>query len=365
MSTLPLVIGGQTVSVDQLSGYNYVHGYPELAGLLKEHGRRPYFGWTVEGAYVYCTPGKQRILTTPGKSWCAGYRLRASRFGNSGDYRTLRVISYDKDTGLMHVEVVASSTFSTPESGSTGYYLYPEFPEAMGTSLLGISSGAVGGRDPITARSGIRVSEPEDYSEFYLDFLSPEDYCSMNTTGATYVRFPVPGFPETSLQLTFDTHPGYFRFADSDTVAIGRPYLDWTDFSGDQTYFECAIRFEQLVSGYSITFGLLGASAKLVFVYDFSVNSSRFTVVHGVSSSYTTINTTFTPVVSTWYTLKIYVSGSNILFTINGTTVATISKTNYQGVSSSNLMTPQITHTGDPKSPYIDYMYFKKHCGGR
>jgi hypothetical protein len=370
MATLPLVINGQLVDIDQLSGFNYVAGYPELAGLLWRHCQNPAFGYTLQGMYIYPIPGRQKIFALPGRSWAPGQRLKAYRFGNSGDYRIVFVHKYDKNTGELWIEVVASPIFTTPKMGATGYYLAPHFVEPILSAAAPIASGGTGGVGVDEARLGLQIADRKNYASWFTDFIFPESYVNLtNGLNTVISRAFDDGRVATALPGDFAQHPGTFLLgatAGGNGVAFGSPYLNWTDFSGDNTVYECSVLFNTLASSgnYAFQCGLLGAAAggHVRCQYTDNVNSGRFTLQHGIGGGNTVVNTTLTVATGTWYRIRLSISSTNIALTINNTQYATVSKTSYQGVSQVNLMTPMIMITPSQNAVIAaDYMYFLKH----
>lgn len=374
MATLPLVINGQLVDINQLSGYNYVSGYPELANLLWRHCQNPSHGWTLQGMYIYPIPGRQKIFALPGRSWAPGQRLKAYRFGNTGDYRIIFVRKYDKYTGELWIEVVGSPIFTTPKMGATGYYLMPHFIEPVFSAVAPITSGGTAGATIDEARQGLLLPDTTKYLTLYNDFISPDSYClACNTNTVICDAYNDGGVTVgTSLGAAYNQHPGLFTLtglSGANTVAFGRPYLNWTDFSGDDTYFETDVIFNTLASSASYTFqcGLVGPSGNVRVAYTDTLNSGRFVLQHGVNGTITTVTTTLAVTTNTWYKIRLFVASSNIQLQINGGNYAVAAKTNYQGVSQTNLMTPMVRMTGSGyQAILVDYLYFLKHFpGGR
>ena len=369
MATLPLVINGQLVDINQLSGYNYVSGYPELANLLWRHCQNPSHGWTLQGMYIYPIPGRQKIFALPGRSWAPGQRLKAYRFGNTGDYRIIFVRNYDKYTGELWIEVVGSPIFTTPKMGATGYYLMPHFIEPVFSAVAPLSSGGTGGATIDEARRGLLLPDTSKYLTLYSDFISPDSYClwcaGNNVTCDAYNDGGVT--VGVTLSASYAQHPGIATLSKAgvgDTLAFGRPYLNWTDFSGDDPYFETEVLFLTLAPSGTYTFqcGLISANGNVRVTYTGNVNSGRFVLQHGLNGAITSVNTTLTVTTNTWYKIRLFVNGSNIQLQINGTNYATAAKANYQGVNQTNLMTPMVRTTGlADQSILVDYLYFLKH----
>ena len=369
MATLPLYINGQLITIDQLSGFNYVVGYPELAALIAAHGATPMFGWTREAQYVYPLPGTQRLWTLPGRSWRAGTRLRASRFGANSDWRTLTVISYDRYTGEMYAEITASTAFTLPVTGGQGYYLTPYAYEPISSTGALPASYGTGGFTVDDARAGLLLPNPSNYLCLFNDFVFPDSSIKVGTASATqqYTSFLDDG-ENTNNGIDYGTHPGVFTFGSSNNVTslyFGKYYGPWTDMTGDNTFFEIDVLFPKLSSSGNYVFnaGLIGPNANVRVSYTDNVNSGRFVLQHGINGGLTSVNTTVTMAINTWYRIRLDISSTNIRLLINGSPSATASKTNYQNVAPTNLMIPTVRSIGAAyaNSVMTDYMFFLKH----
>ena len=371
MAPLPLVIGGQRVTIDQLAGQNYVVGYPELIALIVRHCENPSYGYALAPAYIYPLPGKQKIWALPGRSWAPGQRLKAFRIGDSSDYRIIFVHKYDKMTGELWLEVVAASKFSTIKLGGNGFFLQPHFLEPVGASAVAVANGGTAGTNVDEIRASLMLPFNPSYSVLFSDFVVPDSFCRIGTSSSDLG----PAYQDrisTNVPFSFSSHPGVYGFSRQATqhVCFGRGWINWADMSGDNTAFEAMVNFDNLSSSNAYTYevGLIGTATggKISISYQEDQNTGRFQVIHGVSNSYTTVNSTFTVAADTWYKLRIAIAGSNIIASANGTQLASFSKTNYQNVAQSNLMTPmaRLTVTGTTDTSimaYLDYLYFRKH----
>lgn len=373
-STLPLYINNQKITIDQLSGNNYVAGYPELMALFVIHQQDPNLGYTQTPTFIFPTPGKQTFYATPGKSWKPGMRLRAYRFGNGADFRTLIVYDYDAITGKVRAEVVASGLFTTPELNVSGYFLTPYFGEQVGAAVLGFANGGTGGTNVEDARKGLQFNNNKWFSTLFADFVLPNNYCRYIVAGVDQGP-AVDAATGISLDYDFSVHPGVFKLTAGQagtniaaSLQFGKNYdYDWADFSGDETVFEADILIPALgTSGaYTLEIGLLGPTAKICVQYKDTLNTGRFQIITGVSSSFATFNTTLAAAATTWYKIRMEIISTNISIQINGANGTTVAKGIFQGVSTGNRMTPMIRATSNAVAVearvHSDYLYFRKH----
>lgn len=373
MTALPLDFYGQTVGINQLSGQNYVQGWPELVQLILAASQNPSFGYALPPCFVYPTPGKQRVYAIKGRSWMPGQRLRAYRFGNAGDYRTVMVHAYDFYSGILDIEVVASSTYETEAGAATGYYFTPYFSEPIGASLVSIATGGTGGSDIDSSRKALLLPTQRNYSIFYSDFVNPNSWArhSINNVDKGAASFNNTG--SGSLNIDYQNHPGILYMQnvvsvnDVEVVSFGRPFEHgWCDMSGDDTMFESLFYFPALsVSGaYLFETGLIGSQAKIAVSYMDTLNTGKFQILSGVGASYSTFNSALTVASSTWYKVNISISGANVAITINGANGTTVAKSTFQGVTDLNKMIPMARLTmkaAGTINSYLDYLYFRRH----
>lgn len=367
MSQLPLVIGGQLIDFNQLAGFNYVQGFPELMDRSWRHNRDAMIGYTENKTFIYPLPGKQRIYASPGKSWKPGSRLRAYRAGNVSDWRIVNVISYNTVTGELYIEIVGSSTFETAAMGGTAWLLTPFFTDMTQSAALPIANGGTAATSVDDARASLMLPHHSRYAHFYSDFIQPVSYCRIGSS-AVDEGMAIPVMSSVNLSEDFATHPGIYRLGVNTghrILGFGRYCASrWTDFSGDDTLFEMQFRLPALSSSGSYNFecGLIGTSAKITVAYTDTANSGRFQYIYGANASYSTSNSTLTVVAGTWYKMSIAVSGANINISIGAQSINT-SKAPFQGVSSGNRMMPatRLTRTSGSPIAEVDYMYFRKH----
>ncbi len=368
MATLPLTINGQIVDLNQLTGFNYVTGYPEIAALLQQAGQSPNFGWTAANMFIYPIPGRQTIYAIPGRSWGPGQRLRAYAFGNASDYRTIYVYSYDIYSGKLVIEVVASSSYVTPASANTGYYLTPNYSEPAFAGAIPIANGGTGAFTLDTARTSLQLPSRSTYSILFHDFILP-DTIIRNRYGEDLSS---DGYTPIPLEAAYSAHPGLYHLpsdSGNDAVAFGRIASGWTDFSGDSTYFEASVYIKALstsLARYELQVGLIGTGvgnyAGLYASYTDNINGGQFVFKNGLNGAVGSTNTTVAVAASTWYKIQLAISSGNIYLTINGTNAASTAKASYQGMTQSNWMTPAVVNTAAASNKMVvDYLYFIKH----
>lgn len=374
MATFPLEFDGQTVGVDKLSGTKYVHAYSELIQQLLRHGAGTRYGYALSPTYIYPVPGKQRVVAQTGRSWVPGQRLLAYKAGSTANWRIVVVRAYDPATGTLDLDVVSSSRFETPEAGVSHWYFTPNFVEQISaaSSVISLSGGGTAGYSVETARNGLLLPTNSSIKEWFADFFLNESHVRhVTSTGSSEEVLRTNEFSGQDLVYPYDNSPGIYHLSaavgQSESVQFGLDYWqNWADFGGAATLFECGLYPSQVsaTNYYRFDVGLLGANAAAKFRFECGVNSQRFQVIHGVNSSYTTVNTTTTVTEGVYYKLRIEVSGSNLLFKVNGTTVATVSASSYQSVSASNRMTPMVKVTGISSGMdaevFVDYLYFRK-----
>lgn len=377
MSQMPLYFEGQLVDINQLSGNNYVQGYPELMTLMGRHVRNPANGYALAPTFIYPLPGKQRIYAQTGRSWKPGTRLRAYRAGNTGDWRTVMVHAYDPATGVLDIQVVASNNFETPRVGAQAWFLTPNFYEVVGTTAAALTTGGTGGFDIDSARAGLALPVNVKYQQWFADFLHNENFISVVTTTNTTDE-GVAGTTALSgaaLSYGYDNNPGVYRLdagsGGGNTVRslqIGRSFLHhWTDFTGDDTLFECGL-FITGVSAtnyYRMEVGLIGGNGQVKFQFQCSINTQRFQVIHGINGGTTTVNTSVAAVAGSFFKFRFIKAGGNISAFINGANVATLTGSTYSQVTATNRMTPMVRVTsltggGLTASADVDYIFYRK-----
>jgi len=379
MSTLPLTLADQLVTINQLAGSNYVPGYPELLNLLGQHPRKLLVGATViaSNAYIYPIPGKQRVWAVKGKGWTSGMRLRAYKAGNLTHYCTILVNDYSAATGQMIFEVLAASYFDLAQPSA--YFFTPFFPESAASAVLSTASGGTAGNDIESARVGLKLPCNSKFTELFADFVVPLNICRRIVRRPTlFDNGAAVALPLATNPYDYQNHPGVARVGtgtptgpisavgDYDGVVLGRPSgHDWADWGADGTVFEAQINLPALItdSKSQVEVGLVGTNAKLLVCYTNGVNTGRFTFQTGVSGSYTTQNTVLTVAAATWYKIRLETVGANIQVQINGANTLTVAKAGFQGLSGNNRMSPLTRMIAIVSSPAqvaidIDYLYF-------
>lgn len=381
MSTLPLYINEQKITIDQLGGFAYPVGYPELVQLMLLHNKDPATGFSnpLSKPFIYPLPGKQSIYASRGRSWAPGQRLRAFKSGVGTAWLTILVNAYDKLTGKLTFEVTAASYFDVTIPNF--YMLTPYYPQYVNTALLPTANGGTAANTVDNARTNLQLPTHSAYSTQFADFTLPNSFARHVTKTAGVLADLGPAW-ESILPLTNsyepNNNPGIVRIdntytpaavGNSDAVFFGKPFLhDWTDFSGAGTAFECNVNLETLSAiagnGYLLEIGLVGSTAKLLCSYADNVNSGRFVYSSGVSSSFASLNTTLTVAINTWYKIRIEVTGATITFKINDAQAQTVTAATFAGLSGNNRMSPfaRITITnGNGSRAAIDYMMFRKN----
>lgn len=371
MSTLPLVIAGQTVGLGELAGYNYLSGYPELMTLLIQHCQDPANGYALSPAFIYPFPGKQKIYAQQGRSWQQGQRLRAAKIGLTTNWRTVIVHNYLPLTGELWIEVMASSVYESAQVGSGGWYLTPYFSEPIGAALVAIANGGTAAATVDDARVSLQLPLNTTYQTFFSDFIFPDCFCRNiynNVDQGAAVSYDAG----TNLSIDFSAHPGLMKMqtqisTDVQQVSFGKAYNHhWADMSGDNSVFESLFHIPALsTSGtYQFETGLIGTNAKISLSYKDTLNAGSFQYVYGTGGAYTTTNTAVLAAINTWYKFTVVISGANVQMTINGASSTTTAKAAYQGVGTTNRMTPmaRLTQAASALSPLVnlDYLYYRK-----
>lgn len=360
------IFNEQAVTPAQLTGTNYVQGYHELITMMAEYLKDTANGYSTSSTFIYPLPGTQRIYATPTRSWLPGVRLRAYKGGKPSNWRTIIVKEYNKDTGEMVIEVVASSDFETADTGTGFWYLTPNFMEGIQTSPVSVSAGGTGASSVDSARNSIIAPLNRKVKEWFTDFILPSTDFRLN--GQLFD--PLPVRTGASLDYPYSTSPGVFELVGEPTSAIeigNSAIKGWTDFSGENTLFEARITFPviPLSIGPLYEIGLASAQTQLLIVVEPGVNLNKFRYKYGTGGAFTTVDSASAYAPSTFYTFRIQASGANILFLVNGSSLGSVPASAYSGLSGINKFTPTIKAStsklgGNNTFAHVDYMYFRK-----
>lgn len=386
----------------ELVGRNYLSGFPDLMKAISAQTYKTTYSdlrktldvtqyglpnnpLDREKPYVYAFRGIQTVYAAPGRAFYPGADIRIYNRVTAGSTRTLiaaRVIAYNELTGKLTFEANAIN-FGVDDFAmevnkiptlNARVSLFGARGLTAGTPLS-IASGGIAGTTERSGLAAIGSQNVSNIAEFFCDFLYMDEIMSLTPWINTAINF-VGG---TMASTTPEEHPGQMSIV----AGISSQAAGWVfgyqggvagkngfGFKGTGSFIEYSVLVSAApTTGNNYDYGmgvckdaaehdaLEGFGFKIIFA-----TSAR--ILCSATGASTVVAATV-PAANTWYKCRITNDGTNFVYTINGTTVATISQASTTVDLTNNLYMPSFgfgpTTRAASITGFLDYVHVKEY----
>lgn len=359
MGTWPVKLGDQTFDALKFEGYNYADGYPDLMGKLVEESNALFTDYCTD---KFCVEyGTFDFIVSPNKTYRAGMRLLFTsantttyQYGVTASPKFIcLVVSYNSTSGVLKVKVEQITNRGISAKWTitvaTDLNVQPYYTTAR---YIPVSSGGYGTEYVASSRAAVRIQESVYYAqEFFDDFISGNQP-TKNQAGWTLADIDwtssLSVATEASFAITGQARKlGAWKvtLATAGEVFTYSPLLPFRHLSsGVTTKFKASFNLGQLSTStrnYTLKVGMIGSTSGVWLEYNYNVNAGKWQTKVGGNSSIATGNTA-TTVATGEQTIDIEVVGSNVVFMVNGSTIATVAIGTANSTNVSDLMCPVI-----------------------
>ena len=359
---LPLQFDKSILFSTDLAGKNYVSGYPFMlqkigaasytathSELSKVYNTAP-FGIPTDTLYkpklyVFMCKGPQCVYAAPGKAFYQGADIRVYDYVTGVIIKPVieaRVLSYDPRTGLLWFDAY-SVLMGTGETNkfpieNARVSVFNAKYAISGTPYTprSIASGGTAATKDVDALANLGSRNIKTVMQYFTDFISPAEGAFTHVDNTpTYIN----GYGLATILPS--EHPGVIRQQVTSTLADrGRNFWIGPNTDQGKTQGICALgvgdTWEWMTyiptlatagNDYRLTMGAFiqtsaGVISQLEFLYSGSAQVKWQTVTRYVSGPVTTVSAT--NVATGWNKLSITNDGVNIVFKVNGATIASI-----------------------------------------
>ena len=399
---LPLEFDDRLHVSTELVSMNYLAGFPDLMKAIAAQTYKPTYSdlrknldvsiyglpnnpLDKEKPYVYAFRGIQTVYAAPGRAFSPGADIRIYHRTTAGSTRTLiaaRVIAYNELTGKLTFDAYSVNyglDDNTMEVNkiptlSARVSIFGAKNLTAGTPLA-IASGGMAGTTERSNLAAIGSQNVSNVAECLYEFTDANEIMSLVTWVNTSINF-VDG---TMASTTPEEHPGQLRIVGTiNSLAAGwlmgltGDHLDPNGFSfkGTGSFIEYDLLLSAApTSGNNYNYSV-GASKDVTqhdaiegfgFTFTFSTTAKIICSATGATS----VVAATVPAGNTWYKCRVTNDGTNLVYTVNGTTVATISLASTTLNLTNNLYMGSFGFGTTARAAiitgYLDYIHVKSY----
>jgi hypothetical protein len=395
---LPLEFDERIFRSDDLVGTNYLSGFPDI---MKAIGNQTYkttwsdlrtsldvslYGRSPNPRdkpkpYVYIVKGIQTVYAKPGRAFQPGADIRVYHSTATGATRSLiaaRVLSYDEITGKLKFDAYAINY-----GVDTSVVEVNKIPTLSArVSIFGsrhVSSGAAqaianGGTAATSERDALKqigAYNISDVAEFFCDITDANETNDFYQWSSNASH----NFSLGAATTNPEEHPGQLVLSPASGICgftVGYGYgsvgKSGASFSGAGSYIEYDILVGALpsnVSNYDLCLGLGTNLGPHNTTEGFGIRLTYSLAARFIADAYGASSITGTavlPAANTWYRCRVANDGANLIYSINGTQIASIglSGTTLDLTTTNFMPSFGFGSIGTPAvSAYMDYIDMK------
>lgn len=399
---LPLEFDDRLHNSLELVGKNYLSGFPDLMKAIAAQTYKPTYSdlrknldvtqyglptniFDKEKPYVYAFRGLQTVYAAPGRAFYPGADIRIYNRTTAGSTRTLiaaRVTAYNELTGKLTFD--AYSVNYGLDDSTVEVNKIPTLNARV--SIFGaknLTAGtplaiASGGLASTTERGGLAAIGSQNVSnvaEWFCDFTDANDIMALVPWINTSINF----VGSTVNPTTPEEHPGQMSIVGTIAATAGGWVFGFVggpsgkngfSLKGTGSFIEYMIAVSAApTSGnnFDYSVGMCKDAAEHNALEGFGVQIIFATSAKFICSATgaASVTAATVPAANTWYKIRITNDGTNFVFVINGTTVATIAIASTTVDITNNLYMPSFgfgpTSRAAIITGYNDYVHVKEY----